>query len=164
MKTPYLRLPVLAALLFFTHSGFAADAGTNIPMHTRGMSTYYVSGTINDVVQSDFLVDTGSGYVTINAKTLKALKHEGKTDFVKNISAVMANGSETVVPVYRLATLKLGDNCIIQDVEAAVMPGSTPNILGFSALKKAAPFSMSLSPPALTLSGCGVDQVLASNN
>ncbi len=161
MKTYYLRLPLLTALLFFSHSGFAADT---IPMHTKGMSTYYVSGTINDTLQSDFLVDTGSGYVTINAKTLKALKQEGKTDFIKNISAVMANGSETVVPVYRLASLKLGDSCVIQNVEAAVMPGSTPNILGFSALKKAAPFSMSISPPALTLSGCGINQVVASNS
>jgi len=164
MKTLILRLPLLGTLLFFTHSLFAADTGMHIPMHSKGMSTYYVSGTINDAVQSDFLVDTGSGYVTINEKTLKALKLEGKTHFIKNISAVMANGSETVVPVYRLATLKLGDNCIINNIEAAVMPGSTPNILGFSALKKAAPFSMSVTPPALTLSGCGVNQVVASSD
>jgi hypothetical protein len=72
---------------------------------------------------------------------------------------VMADGSETVVSVYRLATLKLGNNCIIQDVEAAVMPGATPNILGLNALKKAAPFSMSLSPPTLTLAGCVADSV-----
>ena len=72
----------------------------------------------------------------------------------KKIAAVMADGSETVVPVYRLASLKLGDGCIIRDVEAAVMPGTTTNILGLSALKKAAPFTLSLTPPALALTNC----------
>ncbi len=128
-------------------------------MHSKGMATYYVSGHINDTVSSDFLVDTGSGYVTINNDTLAQLKSNGNANFIKNIAAVMADGSERLVPVYRLSTLKLGDNCVIHDVEAAVMPGSTPNILGLNALAKAAPFSISISPPELTLTGCSVEKV-----
>jgi len=155
MKTHCIRRPIAVILfLLAITNGQASESNNQIPMHSRGTVTYYVSGFINGTVTSDFLVDTGSGYVTINSHTLEKLNRDGGAEFVKKISAVMADGSETVVPVYRLATLKLGDNCIIQDVEAAVMPGTTPNILGLSALKKAAPFSMSMNPPVLTLADC----------
>jgi len=155
MKIPCIRL-LLTFILYLSgmNGGYASDSSIQVPMHTRGTVTYYVSGYINDAVTSDFLVDTGSGYVTINTVTMKKLNRDGGAEFVKEITAVMADGSETVVPVYRLASLKLGDDCILQGVEAAVMPGSAPNILGLSALKKAAPFSMSMDPPTLTLTGC----------
>jgi hypothetical protein len=39
-------------------------------------------------------------------------------------------------------------------VEAAVFPGKTRQILGLSALKKAAPFIFSMDPPNLVLSNC----------
>jgi hypothetical protein len=35
-----------------------------------------------------------------------------------------------------------------------VMPGSTRNILGLSALRRVAPFTLDLEPARLTLSGC----------
>ena len=160
MKTLRICRQVTTVLaLFSLNIGHASDFNLQIPMHSKGTATYYVSGSINDSISSDFLVDTGSGYVTINSRTLKALKREGSAEFVKKISAIMADGSETVVPVYRIATLKLGDRCIIQDVEAAVMPGSTPNILGLSALKKAAPFAMSVSPPTLRLTSCSSNSI-----
>jgi len=155
MKTNRIGLAVCATVTSFcTAHSFAADFDTTVPMHDKGAATYYVSVSVNERVVSDFLVDTGSGYVTINKRILKQLMHEDGAVFVKKIAAVMADGSETVVPVYRLASLKLGDGCIIRDVEAAVMPGTTTNILGLSALKKAAPFTLSLTPPALALTNC----------
>jgi predicted aspartyl protease len=155
MKAHCIGLSLSANLaLFCTAGSFAAGVDTSVPMHEKGAATYYVSVSVNERVVSDFLVDTGSGYVTINKKILKQLMHEDGAVFVKKIAAVMADGSETVVPVYRLASLKLGDGCIIRDVEAAVLPGTTTNILGLSALKKAAPFTLSLTPPVLALTNC----------
>lgn len=152
----------LALLTILTLVGinFVQAANTNhtIQMHTKGSTTYYVSAIINNTVTSDFLVDTGSGYVTINIVTMQKL-NANKVEFIKKILAVMADGSEISVPVYRLSSLKLGDKCTIQNVEAAVMPGTSANILGLSALKKAAPFSMSMTPPALSLSGCNMERV-----
>jgi predicted aspartyl protease len=140
-------------------SSFASGVDTTVPMHEKGAATYYVSVSINDGVSSDFLVDTGSGYVTINSTILDQLMRENGAVFVRKITAVMADGSETVVPVYRLASLKLGNNCVIRDVEAAVLPGTTRNILGLSALKKAAPFTLSMTPPALALTNCSTGSV-----
>ncbi len=163
MKIISTHLPIIAMLFSLgINNSFAENTSKQIPMHNKGTATFYVSGYINDTVASDFLVDTGSGYVTINTQTLKKLNDDGSAKFIKKIYAVMADGSETVVSVYQLATLKLGDNCVIHNVEAAVMPGSTPNILGLSALKKVAPFSMSISPPSLTLDGCATGNVIAS--
>jgi predicted aspartyl protease len=145
--------------LFYSFSSFAAGVDATVPMHEKDAATYYVSVSINDNASSDFLVDTGSGYVTINSKILSELLREQGTVFVKEIAAVMADGSETVVPVYRLASLKLGNSCVIRDVEAAVFPGSTRNILGLSALKKAAPFTLSTTPPVLALTNCSMGSV-----
>lgn len=160
MTTHTIRFVFCAAFpLFYSLGGFAAGVDATVPMHDKGAATYYVSVSINDKVSSEFLVDTGSGYVTINSEILGELMHEQGAAFVKEISAVMADGSETVVPVYRLASLKLGNSCVIRDVEAAVLPGTTRNILGLSALKKAAPFTLSTTPPALALSNCSKGSV-----
>jgi len=155
MKTSFLHLFLIAlCTLLASGNGRASAAGREIPLHSKGTATFYVSGSIDEVIESDFLVDTGSGYVTIDPDTLTRLRRKGSAKFVRKISAVLADGSETVVPVYRLAALKLGGSCTIQNVEAAVIPGSNAHILGLSALGKAAPFAISLDPPTLTLSGC----------
>lgn len=157
MKILSILMPMIVVLaLFGIRSAQTSDFSAHIPMHDKGYATYYVSGSINDIVTSDFLVDTGSGYMVINKETLLELTGKRSPEFVKNIAAVMADGSETVVPVYRIAKLKLGDDCTIEDVEAAVMPGNSPNILGLSALRKAAPIALSVTPPTLTLTSCSI--------
>jgi hypothetical protein len=72
---------------------------------------------------------------------------------VKQLRAVLANGSELIIPVYAINQLRIG-NCTIRNVEAAVFPARTRQILGLSALNKAAPFTFSVSPPELVLSNC----------
>jgi hypothetical protein len=69
----------------------------------------------------------------------------------------MANGKRLNVAVYRVASLKLGENCVLTDVEVAVMPGATRDILGLSALRKVEPFALQLEPPVLYLSSCATD-------
>ena len=120
----------------------------------RGRLLTLCRGNINGSILRDSVVDTGSGYITINRGTFKTLKRRQELEFVKRLSAVMADGSEMVVTVYRLASLNIGGRCVIHDVEAAVFPGSTPNILGLSALKKAAPFTIFLTPRTLILTNC----------
>jgi hypothetical protein len=50
------------------------------------------------------------------------------------------NPSAGTVPIYRLAAITIGNDCHFHNVEAAVFPGDTRNILGLSALNKACPF------------------------
>ena len=160
MKKRCIGLLICATTTFLGSVGsYASGVSATVPMHEKGAATYYVSVSVNEGTSSDFLVDTGSGYVTINSNLLDQLVREKGAVFVKKIAAVMADGSETVVPVYRVASLTLGHDCVIHDVEAAVLPGNTRNILGLSALKKAAPFTLSTTPPALGLTNCNMGSV-----
>lgn len=133
---------------------FAQDFGHPIPMKEKGADTYYIQATIQGLGDTDFMVDTGSGYVTINENSLGTLQQQGEAVYVKNIVGKLADGQLKVVPIYRISTINLGNECILKDVEAAVFPGKTRQILGLSGLKKAAPFIFSFNPPKLILSHC----------
>jgi predicted aspartyl protease len=140
----------------------ADDFDVTVPMHDKGRATYYVNAQIADLGASEFMVDTGSGYLTINEQTLKALLERGQAQYVKDLRAVLANGAELVIPVYAINEFRLG-TCTLRNVEAAVFPAHTRQILGLSALNKAAPFIFSVDPPKLVLSNCAGrrDAVLA---
>jgi predicted aspartyl protease len=122
-------------------------------MHDKGMATYYVHAQIADLGISEFMVDTGSGYLTINEQTLNALQERKQVQYVKELRAILANGTELVIPVYAISQLRIG-TCTLRNVEAAVFPARTRQILGLSALNKAAPFTFSVDPPELVLSNC----------
>jgi predicted aspartyl protease len=126
----------------------------NIPMESKGRATYYVKGEIGGHGDVDLLVDTGSGYLTINEVALEDLLRENRADYLRNLRGVLADGSELEVPVYTISALRIGENCWLRDVEAAVFPGKTRFILGLSALSKAGPFIFRFDPPTLVLSRC----------
>lgn len=125
-----------------------------VPMQDKGASTYYVSVSIEGWGTGDFLVDTGSSYMTINRRTLAKLEEDGKVTYVKDLLGRLADGSELVVPIYLIDSIRIGKSCVLTDVKAAVFTGTERHILGLSALRRAAPFSFSLKPPVLALSGC----------
>lgn len=144
-----------AALLLNFAADLNAEAfGYDIPMYMKGARTYYISGQIGDIDPTDFMVDTGASYMTINETTLARLKESHKPRFIRELTGVLANGDEIHVPVYSLASIRIGESCMLYNVEAAVFPGNTRQILGLSALLKAAPFIFSTDPPKLELSNC----------
>jgi predicted aspartyl protease len=141
----------------------AGDFDVTVPMHDKGLATYYVNAQLaDDLGTSEFMVDTGSGYLTINEQTLIALQERKQAQYVKELRAILANGTELIIPVYAIHQLRIG-SCTIRNVEAAVFPARTRQILGLSALNKAAPFTFSVDPPKLVLSNCAqsVDAPLA---
>lgn len=135
-------------------SGFAAKSDTVVPMEQRGAATYYVSGELAGLGPTHFMVDTGSGYTVINEKTLSAAKAAGRATYVRKLQGILADGSNVIVPVYRLDQINIGGRCAIHNVEVAVLPRARHPILGLSALQKVAPFVFSVAPPNLRLSHC----------
>lgn len=125
-----------------------------IPMQTHGASTYYIDSEIHGAGQFSMLVDTGSAYSVINEETLASLNSKGRAHFVKKLRGTMADGSERVVPLYRIEAINLGGNCVIKDIHAAILPGKGRQIIGISTLMRAAPFAMSFDPPMLSLNQC----------
>jgi len=71
----------------------------------------------------------------------------------------MADGTERIVPVYRISSIALSDDCILHNVKAAVLPEGTREILGLSTLIQGAPFSLSFDPPLLKLAKCKPEEI-----
>jgi predicted aspartyl protease len=154
----------IVGLSLASGTAIAGEFDSRIPMKDKGAVSYYVAGNIEGVGAVDFMVDTGSSYMTINEETLAVLKEQQGARYLRDLRGRLANGSELVVPIYVLKSVNIGGNCRFDNVEAAVFPGRTRHILGLSALSKAAPFVFSMSPPTLVLSHCtsGPDQDLAA--
>ncbi len=149
------RLVKAWLLLLLVNSQAFADSNTQqVSLKTIGTNTYYVDGRIEGSGDSSFLVDTGSGYSTISESTLVQLKQKGHAIYIKKLEGVLANGATMIVPVYRITSVVLADKCVVRDVEVAVFPAGTRQILGLSALSKLMPFTFNLNPPSLTLSNC----------
>jgi len=154
MVSIFIRYSVLLLCLLVTLTAWAGDFDTAIPMREGGKSAYYVPGELAGFGDVELMVDTGSGYLTINKETLAVLKREGNAYYQRDLKGTLANGDTMVVPVYTVSGLNIGGVCQLMDVEAAVFPGATRLILGLNALSKAAPFIFSVDPPKLTLSNC----------
>ncbi len=140
----------------------AGEFGTSIPMRAGTATTFYIKAVAGDLEAMDFMVDTGSGYTTINEETLVELQRTAQVEYLRELRGILANGTELVVPVYRLSQFNIGGGCQLDNVEAAVFPGKTRQILGLSALKQAGPFIFSFDPPKLILSNCPASGMLAS--
>lgn len=160
----YFLFPVLGALIVvWLNTADAADEGITVVMvEEQATNAYYVDVHFQGMEAMHFLVDTGSSYTVINHDTLAALKENGLARFVKELMGIMADDTRKVVPVYRLARVNIGAKCTLYNVEAAIFPGKVRQILGLSALRKAAPFVFSTSPPSLALNNCQNSQVLTA--
>ena len=165
-----MRFLLATALLALSSSSLAQKGSEqHIPMHSRGTNTWYIDSAISDAGRHPMLVDTGSGYSVINEDTLEQLKAKGQAQYVSKLRGKMADGSERIVPLYRIASITLGESCVIRNINAAVLPSNSRQIIGISTLVRAGSFSMSFDPPLLTLSDCseantapGVDTFTAS--
>lgn len=152
---------LLSALVIASFTGqlWAEEFIFDVPMYSKGASTYYISGKIGDMPATEFMVDTGSSYMTINEVTLAELQASGNPRYLRDLKGVLANGDELSVPVYTVANVRIGDECLLKEVDVAVFPGRTRQILGLSALSKTAPFIFSTQPPQLQLSNCHLAKV-----
>jgi predicted aspartyl protease len=128
-----------------------ASAGTSeIHLEAVQAGTFYVKASLDGVVETDLLLDTGSGYVSLSKTTFDRIKDTASTTFQRNITGVMANGKAVSVPVYRIAELKLNSECVLHDIEVAVFRDTSRDILGLNALKQMQPLTLQLDPPVLT--------------
>jgi predicted aspartyl protease len=137
----------------------AQEFGTFIPMREKGSATYYVTTEIHGLGAVDLMVDTGSSYTTINEETLAVLLQQQRADYVSDLEGMLADGTRLMLPIYSIKSMNIGGQCPLRDIEVAVFPGNTRQILGLSTLRQASPFIFSMNPPQLVLSNCigGID-------
>jgi len=132
----------------------SADSNVTIPMVKHSTATFYVSVTIGDQLSEEFVIDTGASHVTISDETLGKLLDKQQAVFMRSMTGILADGSSIKVPVYRISSLKVGSDCLFNDVEVAVIKGGARSVLGLSVLSRAAPFTFHTEPPQLQLSNC----------
>jgi len=132
----------------------AQEFGTFIPMREKGSATYYVTTEILGLGAVDLMVDTGSSYTTINEETLAVLMQQQRADYVSDLEGMLADGTRLMLPIYSIQSMNIGGQCPLEDIEVAVFPGNTRQILGLSTLRQASPFIFSMDPPQLVLSNC----------
>lgn len=117
------------------------------------------SGSLSLTVELDgtpgeFLLDTGASMVTINRDLFDAVRARGAAVPAGKVAARLASGKLELLQVYEVQTVRVGDACELGPLKVAVMPRGGRNLLGMSALSRAAPFTVYTTPPALGLSGC----------
>ena len=64
----------------------------------------------------------------------------------------MTDAFRVAMPIYRIASLNIGGDSVIRNIKVIILPDQTRNILELNVLKKAAPFSFLMDPPAIMLS------------
>ena len=162
------RLPVAAlsavliGLLSLPAGALADRFGHAATLERKPSGNYYLAVDVAPGVSREFLVDTGSGYVVLTRETFAAVRDLPGTRHLRDITGRLANGKAARARIYSVARLELDGDCVLENVEVAVMPGGTRNILGLSALRRVAPFAMDLSPPTLLYSGCAASESLAA--
>jgi predicted aspartyl protease len=139
---------MLAACYCSATAAFAQ--GNDIPMQLMASGAFYVNASLDSRVNTEMLLDTGSGYVSLSDETFGKIKNEPGTVFQRFITGVMADGRAARVPVYLISELKLSEQCVLHDVEVAVMRNAKRDILGLSALRQLQPLTLQMDPPLLT--------------
>lgn len=130
--------------------------GHIVPLREHTSGQLYVEGVLSGSVETEFLVDTGSGYVALSRTTFDTLRRNAPVEHVRDIYGEMANGKLLKVPVYRIGELSIGAACRLTDVEVVVLPSGARDILGVSALKRLEPFALEFSPPQLWVTDCEI--------
>lgn len=57
-------------------------------MREKESVTYYVTAHFNGGEGAEFMVDTGSGYMTISESTLASLEKQGRATYVKDLTGI----------------------------------------------------------------------------
>lgn len=129
----------------------AAGDSMRVGLSSNAVGTLHVQAKLGEHVDTEFLLDTGSAFVVLSEATRRTLAEEGALVPLRRLRAVLANNAVTNAQVYRVTSLELASGCVVRDFEAVVLPGARKNILGLSALRSVAPFTVHLEPLQLEL-------------
>lgn len=153
---------MITALLAMSNSqadalpNLAAMFPESVPLNPTAAGSYSLTATVGGV-DADFLLDTGASMATVNSDLFKKIRELGNVTKVRSVGARLASGKIEVLDVYQVQHFTLGSDCDLGPLEVAVLKRGGRNLLGMNVLQRAAPFAISLSPPALGLSQCGLD-------
>jgi predicted aspartyl protease len=124
-----------------------------VPLSHSGTGSFVLQGEMGGV-KGEFLLDTGASMVTINRELFREIRKLNDIEKVRTVGARLASGKIELMDVYRSENFIIGSGCDLGAVEFAVGKRGGRNLLGMNALQQAAPFTISMTPPQLSLSHC----------
>ena len=125
----------------------------SVPLAQSGAGSFNIRASVGNV-EDEFLLDTGASLVTVSNSLFRKIRKSSDVTKVRQVGARLASGKVEVLDVYRAERFVLGTDCELGPVEFAVYKRGGRNLLGMNALSQASPFAVSVTPPALGLSGC----------
>lgn len=157
--TEAVPVPGVAAML----APAAPIETVSVALTRHDAGTFYVAGRLQGYGDLTMLLDTGSSFLVINESILNVLMEAGNASYLRQLDGRMADGSRRIIPVYQVSSLRLGADCWVHDVEAAVFPAEARPILGMNILARLAPFTFTADPaPALAVNRCASALTTAS--
>lgn len=148
-----LNISVLTLGLLLDSSLVWSDESVHTPLVSNSGGAFSVEMSINGV-SDRFLLDTGAAMLTVNADLFKRLARAGSATKQREVVARLADGRTRRLSVYKFDYLQIAEGCVLESVEAVVVPGKGRNLLGLNVLSRFAPFSMAVEPPSISLSHC----------
>lgn len=145
---------LLTTLLLACLAGEAAARDIDIAMHQADSGNFYIRAGLGADIETDLLLDTGAGYVSLSRSTFERIAEHAKPTLKRHIYGTLADGRVIKVPVYNLATLALAGDCVLEDIEVTVLPQGDKDILGLNALSRLQPFTIEFEPAKLLSHGC----------
>ncbi len=127
-------------------------AASPTPMRRSG-GIYVVPVTINKAITLDFALDSGASDVSIPLDVVLALVRAGtirQADIIGDKTYVLADGSRTKAPTFRIRSLTVGDRTV-ENVLGSVAPTKGTPLLGQSFLGRFRSWSIDNTRHALVL-------------
>lgn len=129
-----------------------AEGAMSVALRSNDVGTLHLHGQLGTNHHVEFLLDTGSAYVVLSETTRRELERAGMLTPLRHLRALMANNASVRAQLFRVSELTLSSGCVLRNFEAVALPGAHKNILGLSALRSVAPFTIHLAPARLELS------------
>ncbi len=154
MRFQRLRQLSIACVLLLASAPPLLAEESAIVIQAAASGALYVPAVLDDQVEAEMLIDTGSSYVALSADTFDRISEKTQSNFSRYIYAAMANGKVERVSLFILDSLQLSSTCILKNVEVALLPDADKDILGLNALSLLQPFTISLAPATLSTQSC----------
>jgi predicted aspartyl protease len=129
------------------------SGATSIPVKAQG-GTYVVPVLINKAITLNFVIDSGASDVSIPADVVLTLVRSGtvlRSDFIGTKTYTLADGSTVPSTTFRIRSLTMGNNVVIENVTGSIAPVRGELLLGQSFLSRFKSWSIDNAKQALVL-------------
>lgn len=104
---------------------------------------------------TEFIVDTGAARIVVGEAVFnREYRDLETTNLIGETMGRTAGGGLLPMYYYSISSFRVSEECTIENVMIAMMPGNEMNLLGLHALKSLSPFTLDIERETLEASNC----------